>query len=90
MGENYRAAGFATVKDFVFAMTKSESEHLTAFANFVGNDKAMLKALQDKDWAAFAERYNGKNYKNNDYDTKLKTAYDHLNPVKPVPAKKKP
>ena len=35
----------------------------------------MLSALQAKDWAAFAERYNGRAYKKNNYDAKLANAY---------------
>ncbi len=37
MGDNYHAAGFNSVKEFVFAMARSESEHLKAFAKFVAS-----------------------------------------------------
>ena len=39
-------------------------------------DTFFHKALQKKDRAAFAKTYNGKGYKKNDYDSKLKNAYD--------------
>jgi hypothetical protein len=35
----------------------------------------MKKALQDRDWAAFAKAYNGKGYAKNKYDEKLAAAY---------------
>ena len=77
MGANFEAAGFATVKDFATTMmSKDEDKHLTAFVSFIMSNDKLLKALQDGDWAAFAKIYNGPNYKDNDYDTKLKTAYD--------------
>ena len=78
MGNNYRAAGFASARQFVQAMTRSEREQLQAFVNFVASDKAMLAALQRKDWAAFAKAYNGPCYAANAYDTKLKAAYDEF------------
>jgi hypothetical protein len=75
MGDNYKAAGFASVGEFVRAMTKSESEHLKAFVNFVGSHKTMLSALRNKDWPGFAAAYNGPRYKENNYDAKLGDAY---------------
>ena len=35
----------------------------------------MLRALQSKDWAKFAEYYNGPRYAQNSYDMKLGEAY---------------
>lgn len=63
-------------------MTTSEAAHMRAFVAFVKSDSAMAKALQDKNWAGFAKRYNGSGYKKNRYDEKLKTAYDALSPPK--------
>lgn len=78
MGKNHRAAGYASVKDFVFAMARSEADHLIAFTNFVAHDKRMLKALRNKQWATFASAYNGGGYKKNQYDTKLEEAYQRF------------
>ena len=75
MGFNYAAAGHSDIHSFVDAVKKSEGEQLLAFARFVASDKAMLSVLQAKDWAAFAERYNGRAYKKNHYDAKLANAY---------------
>jgi hypothetical protein len=78
MGDNYRAAGFGSVSEFVLAHVRAEAEHLKAFVNFVSNDKTMKAALGNKEWAAFASAYNGKGYKKNDYDTKMADAYARL------------
>jgi hypothetical protein len=78
MGSNYRAAGFTSVRQFVLAMTKSEAEHLKAFSRFVSAHPGMVKALQKKDWAGFAKAYNGKGYRKNLYDDKLRHAYERF------------
>ena len=38
----------------------------------------MIVALQKKEWASFAAKYNGKGYETNHYDAKLKAAYDRF------------
>lgn len=76
MGENHPAAGYSSVQAFVLALTRSEAAHLQAFTRFVMANNSMNEALRKKEWAAFAKAYNGKNYQQNDYDTKLKSAYD--------------
>jgi hypothetical protein len=80
MGENFKAAGYETVAEFVFALSQSESAHLRAFTSFVSNNKRMLAALKSKSWTAFAASYNGAGYKKNDYDTKMAAAYKRLKP----------
>lgn len=75
MGFNYEVCGFASVNDFVDAMKESEGAQLLAFVNFViGNHLAVY--LRRKNWAKFAEGYNGEDYAKNDYDTKMAKAYD--------------
>jgi hypothetical protein len=78
MGANYVAAGYGSVRQFVMAQAKAESEHLKAFTNFVNANKSMKEALQKKEWAKFAKAYNGPKYKDNDYDTKMADAYKAL------------
>lgn len=78
MGSNFRSAGFVSVQEFVLALTRTEAAHLRAFASFVSANEGLHKSLEKKDWAAFAKAYNGKGYKQNDYDTKLKNAYDRF------------
>lgn len=74
MGFNYQLAGFKTLQDFVNAMYKDEDEHLKAFVNFVKNSD-LASALKNHDWAAFARGYNGADYRQSQYDTKLAQAY---------------
>jgi len=84
MGDNYLAAGFNSIREFVLAMTRSESEHLKAFTKFVASNKKMLAALRRNDWAAFAALYNGPGYQKNHYDTKMKDAYNRCKGVSPA------
>jgi len=74
MGFNFTVCGFASVKDFHTAMLKSEGEHLKAFCNFIAGNN-LAGALRNHQWAKVAEGYNGKDYKINQYDTKLAAAY---------------
>lgn len=66
------------VQTFAFALSRSGTEHLCAFASFVGTNKAMHAALKKRDCAAFAKACNGPGYKANDYDGKLQKAYHAL------------
>lgn len=80
MGFNHKLAGFETVKDYVEKMYESEKEHLKAFLNFIKSQK-MLPLLKEKNWAAFAKRYNGPAYAKNKYDIKLADAYERYKAV---------
>jgi hypothetical protein len=75
LGNNHKAAGFDTVQAFVEAHKVSEREHLQAFCAFI-RSQGMLDSLISRDWAAFAKKYNGAGYRANEYDTKLKSAYE--------------
>lgn len=75
MGFNYSFCGYNDITAFVNAMHISESEHLMAFLGFIDSMKLAVH-LRNKRWNKFAEGYNGKNYKQNKYDTKLKKAYE--------------
>lgn len=74
MGFNYQTAGFASVQEYVAAMKESEGAQLMAFVNFVKSQKLDVH-LRAKNWAGFAARYNGPNYRENQYDTRLANAY---------------
>jgi hypothetical protein len=75
MGFNAGAAGFATAEQMVAAMTVSENAHLLAMAGFIAKNGAD-KALRARDWAGFAFKYNGKDFKKNNYDTRLAAAFN--------------
>lgn len=74
MGFNFAVAGFTTVQDFYKAMQVSEAEHLMAFCNYIKGN-AIDDELRSHNWAGFAFRYNGADYKKNQYDTKLAKAH---------------
>jgi len=75
MGFNYASAGYASVEDFVAAMHQSEARQLEAFLAFL-RASHLDDELRDKKWAQFAAGYNGKSYAENQYDVKLKKAYE--------------
>jgi len=78
MGNNFAAAGFASLDAFIFAMYGSEEDHLLAFANFNKSNPKLLKALREKDWETYALYYNGKGYKKNNYHIKLPETYQRI------------
>lgn len=75
MGFNSETCGWPSVEAFVAAMCESEASQLAAFMGFVRADSAMLTALQRRDWATFAARYNGPAYRINRYDEKMADAW---------------
>jgi hypothetical protein len=84
LGENYKEAGFKTVLSYVQTMCISEREHLKAVVNFINADQIRRNAAIKKDWATFARKYNGKRYKKNKYDIKLKEAYKKICKTNPL------
>jgi len=74
MGFNHEACGEPSVTSFVEMMRKSELHQLLLSARFIKSG-GMLPALQQKNWAEFAKRYNGAGYARNQYDSKLAEAY---------------
>ncbi len=87
MGFNYKRAGYASVEAFVSAMRDSIKKQVGAFIAFIESDAAILKAIQKKDWATFAYRYNGEGYKTNNYDTKMAAHYREFSGVNLVGGK---
>lgn len=73
-GFNYKVCGCASVQEFVDRMSYSELEQLELFAQFVKNG-GLLDALKNKNWAAFARRYNGASYAKRGYHTRMAAEY---------------
>jgi hypothetical protein len=73
MGANYAQCGCADIEAFVAAQQSGEGQ-LECFTRFIGRPW-YLQPLRARDWALFAERYNGPGFKANQYDTKLEQAY---------------
>lgn len=83
MGFNASVAGFASVEAMVLAMAESEDAQCHGMVQFIlAHDLAQY--LRAQNWAKFALRYNGEGFKKNDYDTKLRKAFnlytDHPTP----------
>lgn len=76
MGFHWQALGYASAADFSEAMHQNEGQQLEAFVRFIKQGRNLHKALKDRDWADFAERYNGPAYARNQYDTRMAAAYD--------------
>jgi hypothetical protein len=80
MGFNHN--GWPDPISFAAAMFLDESNHLKSFEAFC-TANGVWKPLAGKDWAAVAKAYNGADYATNAYDTKMKAAFDALQPAKP-------
>ncbi|MBA6043583.1 N-acetylmuramidase family protein [Pseudomonas lactis] len=76
MGFHWKRLGYASVQEFVAAMSAGESQQFDAFTRFIETDPALHKALKARKWAEFAKLYNGPDYLRNLYDTKLQRAYE--------------
>lgn len=74
MGFNYKAAGYISVENFVTAMKESETNHLLAVLSFIKSSSKLKAAVENKDYQLIAKYYNGPNYAENNYDTKLRDA----------------
>jgi hypothetical protein len=75
MGFNYKVAGYSSPESYYRAVKDSAVSQLNSFVNFCKANK-LGQYLKDKNWSAFAYRYNGPGYKANSYDTKLAYWYN--------------
>lgn len=75
MGNNYGLCGFDTIQEFVAAMSSGYAGQLEALGCFVKVNN-LIRSLKAHDWAVFARGYNGPGYAKNNYDTKLRQAYE--------------
>lgn len=75
MGVNAKASGFDNVTDFVSSLSKGEGYQLDAFIAFLKHEE-LIQFLKEQDWATFARRYNGVQFRSNKYDPKLQIAFD--------------
>ena len=74
MGYHWQTCGYATLQEFINAQYTAAGQ-LETFVRFILADSRLVRALKSRDWATFAAVYNGKNYKANQYDTKMASAY---------------
>lgn len=74
MGENHKLCGYESAHEMLAAYNnKGESEQLDSFIRFV-KSKKIDGYLRNKQWAKFANAYNGTGYRENMYDVKLANA----------------
>jgi hypothetical protein len=76
MGFNYFTMGYKSVNDMWDDFKTGEYAQLKGAAAFIKNNPKLYSALKSKDWAKVAYYYNGSNYKVNNYDVKLLSAYN--------------
>lgn len=77
MGENYRAVGWTSLRQFVTDMFYSEQQHLRAFIGFLRANN-LIRYLQEDppNFTAFAHGYNGP--RTTGYDTQMQGYYDQF------------
>jgi hypothetical protein len=77
MGFHAESLGHANVEAMVQAMVQSEDAQLMAMERFIAGH-GLDAALRAHDWAAFALRYNGRDFAKHQYDAKLAAAHSLL------------
>lgn len=78
LGENWRSLGYSSLQEFINAMYLSEASQLDAFVRFIITNN-LIYALKYHRWADFARKYNGPNFKKNNYHLKLARAFQKYN-----------
>ena len=75
MGFNAIASGFKSAADMAGRMAESEAAQLTGMVGFMRSESLDAK-LKAHDWTGFARKYNGATFWQNQYDVKLKAAFE--------------
>jgi hypothetical protein len=75
MGFNAIASGFTSAADLAGRMAESEAAQLAGMVGFIKSQGLDAK-LRARDWTGFAKKYNGSTYWQNQYDVKLKAAFE--------------
>lgn len=84
LGENHKAAGYATVQAMVTDFTVDEDRQLEAVVRFI-QANGLADEVQRHDWAGLARGYNGKGYARNGYHTKLSAAFRRWQRIQDTP-----
>lgn len=75
MGFNYGLCGCGHVREFVEAVGGGYEGQLEMLGEFLKANN-LVRHLKAKNWAAFAKGYNGAGYAQNQYDLKMRQAYE--------------
>lgn len=86
-GAHYRLCGCRTIGEMVELASDSEFSQLEMFATFIRNS-GMLESLRNKDWAAFARKYNGPSYAKRGYHTRMAREYAAFKAQETEPAER--
>jgi len=78
LGENYAVAGYDDLQSFINAMIRDVDGHLRALIMFIRHNRGLLTAVRSKDFPMVAFHFNGERFKENQWDTKIATAYAKL------------
>lgn len=74
MGNNAESLGFSSATELVEYMTEGGLPAQLRVMILEIKSRSLVKALNTKDFATFARRYNGPGYKQNQYDTRMAAA----------------
>lgn len=75
MGFHYDLLGFDAPIDMEAAAHESEGAQLDMFVTFIAADPELHSALRNRNWAEFAEGYNGPAYAKHNYHGRMADAY---------------
>lgn len=88
MGFNYKRLGYKSVGEMWDDANKGEDRQIFQMAEFIRTDKVLLKAINTKNWAEVAYRYNGPKYRElaakwgrEPYDISMKKAYNKFKTI---------
>lgn len=82
MGFNHDVVGYSDVYSFVEAMHTAGKNQLGSLMGYLkGNNLIRHVQGASKNWAALAKGYNGPSYAVNQYDVKMKAAYDRFSKI---------
>ncbi len=79
MGFNFKAAGFSTPEEMIRDFKENEVNQVNGMLNFISSNGYAIRALREKDWSGFAKYYNGPQFEEFKYDTRLAAAYSQSN-----------
>lgn len=77
MGSHWKWLGYQSAKAFEDVVTGSFEGQLDVIIKYM-QASDIIPHIKRRDWSAVARLYNGKNYKDNKYDTKMKAEYEKI------------
>lgn len=77
LGQNFATLNMGSARDYVAKIARSERDGLDCFEAFI-TANALTPYLKQRNWPAFARRYNGADYQRNRYDQRMAEAYARI------------